>query len=83
MVDVDGPDLDAVLPGIANELRRRIEAHRLGVQERATEHIRMVAFHPGRGIGDQGEGGRMAFRKAIGAEAFELLEGALGEFQRS
>ena len=81
-VDIDGPDLDAVLPGVAHHLRRRVEAHRLRVQERAAEHVGMVAFHPGRGIGDQGEGGGMAFGKAVGAEAFELLEGALGELLR-
>ena len=83
MVDIDRPDLDAVLPRVAHELGRRIEAHGLGIQEGAAEHVRMVAFHPGRGIGDQREGGRMAFGKAIGAEAFELLEDALGEFAAS
>ena len=65
---------------IAHDLGRRVEAHRLGVQQRRAEHIRMLAFHPGRGIGDQREGGRMAFRKAVAAEALELPEGLLGEF---
>ena len=65
--------------GVADDLRRRVEAHRLGVEERGAEDVRMPAFHPGRGIGDQRERGGVAFRKSVAAEAFELPEGLLGE----
>ena len=35
-VDIDRPHLDAV-PRVADDLRRRVEAHRLAVQQRAGE----------------------------------------------
>lgn len=67
-----------MLAGIADDLRWRIEAHRLGIEEGGAEDVGMTAFEPGRGIGDQGERRRMAFRKTVGAEATQLLEGLLG-----
>src|SRR3546814_16500875 len=42
----------------------------------------MPAFEPAGRIGDESEARRMAFGKAIAAEAFELPEGLLGEFGR-
>src|SRR5262245_12946694 len=36
----------------------------------------MMAFDPGRDVDEMGEGGGMAFGKAIGAEALDLLEAA-------
>ena len=63
-VDVDRPHLDAVLAGVAHDLRRRVEAHRLGVEQGGAEHVRVVALHPGRGIGDQREGGGVALRES-------------------
>ena len=65
VVDTDWPDLDAVRLGIAHDLRRRVEPHRLGVQQRAAEHVRMVAFHPRAGVRDQRETRRMALGKPI------------------
>ena len=39
----------------------------------------MPALQPGRGIGDQREGGGVALGEAVAAEALELPEGLLGE----
>src|SRR3546814_957642 len=59
-----------------------IESHRLRVEEAGAENLRMPAFEPAGRIGDESEARRMAFGKAIAAEAFELPEGLLGEFGR-
>jgi hypothetical protein len=68
-----------MLAGVADDLGGSVEAHRLGVQERRAEHVRVVALHPGRGVGDLGEAGRVAFGKAVGAEALDLLDQLLRE----
>ena len=39
-------------------------------------------LHPARRVGDLGEAGGVALREAVGAETFELAEGALGEVAR-
>ncbi len=39
-VDIDRPHLDAVLARVADDLRRRIEAHRLRIEQRGAEDIR-------------------------------------------
>lgn len=78
-VHINGPDCDAMVAGIAHELRGIIESHRLRVENGTAEDVRVVAFHPGRGVGDEGKARGMAFREAIGAETFQLLEGALGK----
>src|SRR3546814_21153858 len=46
-VHVGCADLDAVLAGVADELRRRVEAHRLAVQQRGGEDRRVMVLHPG------------------------------------
>jgi hypothetical protein len=46
-VHVDFAQIDAVLAGVADELGRRIEAHRLGVEETGAEDVGIVALHPG------------------------------------
>jgi hypothetical protein len=76
---VDRVDGDAVFPRIAHDLRGGIEAHRLAVEQRAGEDRRIVAFQPGGHIGERGEGLRVAFRKAVVAEALDLFEAAFGE----
>ncbi len=78
-VHVDRTDLDAVVLGVAHDLRRRVEAHRLAVEERGGEHVRVVAFDPGRGVDQEGEARRVALGKAVLAEALDLAEAALGE----
>ena len=81
-VDADRAHLDAMLAGVADELGGGVEAHRLGVEQGRAEDVRMIAFHPGRGVGDLGEAGGVAFGEAVAAEALDLLEGALGEILR-
>src|SRR5664279_2293982 len=63
---------------IADDLGWRIKTHRLRIEKGGAENIRVMAFEPRGGIGDQRERGRMAFGKAIAAEAFELPKGLLG-----
>ena len=43
---IDLAHLDAVLAGVAHDLRRCIEAHGLRVQQRATEGVRVPMFEP-------------------------------------
>src|SRR5688572_28267388 len=45
-VHVDRPDVDAVLLGVAHDLGRRVESHRLAVQQCAREHGGMVPLNP-------------------------------------
>jgi len=68
-----------VLARVAHELGRRVEAHRLGVEQGGGEDLGVVMFHP-RGIVDQDRKARgMTLRKAVFAEALDLLEASLGE----
>ena len=57
---------------IADDLSGGVKPHRLRIEKGGAEDIRVMAFEPGRGIGDQREGGRVAFRKAIAAETLQL-----------
>ena len=41
VVDVDRAQLDAVLARVAHELGRLVEAHRLAVEDRGAEHVRI------------------------------------------
>jgi len=67
-IDADRPDIDAIVARIADDLGRRVKAHRLRIEKRGAEDIRVMAFEPRRGIGDQRKRGRVAFREAIAAE---------------
>lgn len=78
-VDANRPHIDSMRDRVPDDLGRRIKAHGLSVQQRRAEHIRMPAFQPGAGISDERERGRVRFRKAVRAEAFELTKGLLGE----
>src|SRR5262249_48025124 len=71
--------LHAVLARVAYELCGLVEAHRLAVDERRAEHVRVVPLDPGRHVGKLREARGMAFGKAIAAEAFDLLEAPLGK----
>jgi hypothetical protein len=82
VVDVDGADFDAVLACVADDLRGRIEAHRLGVEQGRAERVGMMAFHPARRVGDQCEARCVALGKAVATETLDLLEGLLGEVGR-
>ena len=79
---VDRPHLDAVLARIAHQLRRRVEAHRLGVEQAAEEGVGVVALDPAADVGEQREAGGVALGKAVFAEALDLLEDALGVLAR-
>ena len=79
VVHVHRAHLDAVLACIADQLRRGVEPHRLAVEDRGGEHVRIVFFQPGGHVNQQGEAGGMAFREPVIAEAFDLAETALGK----
>ena len=59
---------------VAHERRRRVEAHRLLVQERAEELARVVVPQPGRLVREQPERGRVRLREAERREPVQLLE---------
>ena len=70
---VRGPHFDAVPAGVLHQLRRRVEAHRQRVEQRAGERRGLVALEPRGDVDDEGERRRMRFRKAVLAEAQDLL----------
>ena len=76
---VGPPRLDAMLPGVAHQLGGLVEAHRLAVEQGGAEDVRVVTFDPGRDVDQLGEAHRVALGEAVGAEALDLLEAALGE----
>ncbi len=78
-IHVDAMDGDAVLARVAHQLRGRVKAHRLGIEQGAGEHGGLMAFDPGRNIDEPREGERMAFGEAIAAEPFDLAVAAFGE----
>ena len=67
------PHLHPTPLGVADEARRRVEAHRLRVQERAEELGRIVVPQPGRLVREQPERGRVRLREAEAREADELV----------
>ena len=69
----------AVVAGVTDDLRRRVKAHRLGVQQGAGEDRRVMAFQPAGDIDQKRETGGVGFRKTVIAEAFDLLETTFGE----
>src|SRR5690606_21889046 len=79
VIDVDGTDLDAMITGINDEPRWRVEPHRLAVQNGAGEHRRVMAFQPAAGVGKQREAGGVRLWKPIFTEAFDLTENTFGE----
>src|SRR5579859_187871 len=78
-IDVGRQYRDAMIAGVAHDLRRGVEAHRLAVEQGAGERRQVMAFEPGRDIDQMGEAGGVALRKAVIAEALDLLEDPLGE----
>ena len=81
-IDVGLARLDAVIACAAHDLRRRVEAHRLRVEQRRGKRRRVMAFDPGRDIDEMGEARGVALGEAIFAEALDLIEAALGELGR-
>lgn len=68
-----------MLASIANELRRRVEAHRLAVEERRRERRGMPALEPRRDVDEERKARRVALGEAVAAEAPDALEDLLGE----
>src|SRR5690606_6795730 len=79
---VDRTNLDAVRARGAQELRRRVEAHRLAVQERAEERRGLVALEPRGYVDEQSKARRVRLRETVFAEASDLLEDLLRELGR-
>src|SRR5581483_6645742 len=71
--------LDAMAARIAHELCRRVEAHRLRIDERRAKGGRLVALQPRRHIDEERERRRMRFGEAVFAEALDLLAHLAGE----
>src|SRR5262249_47168834 len=78
-VDVDAAQLDALLAGVAHDLRRRVEAHGLAVEERRRKDRGIMALEPSRDIDQEREARGVRFRETVLAEALDLLEAALGK----
>ena len=76
-VDVHRAHGDAVLARIPHDLGRGVEAHGLGVQQRARERVRVVALEPGGDVGQQREARGVGFREAVVPEPLDLAEAAL------
>ena len=72
-VHVRRAHLDPAPLRVAHERRRRVEAHRLRVQQRAEELARVVVPQPRRLVGEQPERGRVRLREAEAGEADELV----------
>jgi len=71
---VETAHFDAMSLGVLHELARTVEAQRLRVQHGGEELCRVVVLDPARRINQQREAGCVAFRKAVLAEAMDLLE---------
>ena len=77
-----GQHCDAVVAGVADELGRGVEAHRLAVDQRGGEGGRVIVLEPGRDVDQQGEAGGVRFGEAVLAEAANLLEDAARRTRR-
>ena len=64
-VHIDRAHGDAVVLRIAKDLRGRVEAHRLAVEERRSEGRWMVALEPGARIDEEREAGGMRLGKSV------------------
>ena len=71
-----------MLARVSHQLRRRVEAHRLGVEQAAQEGVGVVVLDPAAHVGEQREAGGVALGEAVFAEALDLLEDALGVLER-
>ncbi len=80
MIDVDGQHQDAMLFGIADDLRGRVKSHWLRVEQGRGERRGIMAFQPARDIDQQGKARGMAFGKAVFAETLDLVEAAMRKF---
>ena len=77
-VDLRRAHLDPASLRVAHEARRRVEAHRLRVQQRAQEHRRVVVAQPRRLVGEQPERRRVRLGEAEAREGDELVVDQVG-----
>src|SRR5262245_50546653 len=73
---------DAVTDGVAHDGVRRVEAHRLRVQQRARELRRVVQLDPGTRVDEVGEAHRVALREPEVGKAFDLVHDVVGNIAR-
>src|SRR4029077_16180940 len=64
-----------------DDLRRRVKAHRLGIEQPAAEGIGVIVLQPGRDIDELSEARGMALRKTVGTEPLDLLKAILGKLR--
>src|SRR5579862_2368668 len=76
---VDGAHLHAMGARIAHQLRRRIESHRLTVDEGCAKCRRLVVLEPGGAVYEEGEARGVGFRKAVLPEPQYLIEYLMSE----
>ena len=81
-VDVRRAQGDPAALGLVGERVRRVEAHRLLVEQRAQELRAVVHAQPGRLVGEQAEGGAVGLREAEAREADDHAVDALGDLRR-
>jgi len=70
----DGFGADAATAGVAQKGRNRVESHGLIVDEAGKKFGGVVNLEPAGGVGDEGEGDGVAFRKAIESEGADGLD---------
>jgi hypothetical protein len=78
VVHVHGQHREAVAARVLDQLRGRVKAHRLAVQQSHVERRRVMALQPGGDVGEQGEARRVRLGKAVATEALDLVEQAPG-----
>src|SRR6202522_4321260 len=71
---IDCTHLHTVRARIAHQLRRRVETHRLAIDESRAKCRRLVVLQPGGGVREQCKARRVRLRKAIITEAAYLVE---------
>ena len=72
-------DLDAVPLGVVDQRLRRVEAHRLGVEQRRAERRRVVPLEPGRRVDQQREADRVRLGEPERGERLDLLVDLVGD----
>ena len=68
-----------MLSSVPHQLRRRVEAHRLTVEQGRGERRGMPALEPGRDVDEERKARRVALGEAVAAEAPNAFEDLLGE----
>ena len=82
MADIGGAYGNTAAARLGDKLRGRIEPHRLCIEKRADEDIRIMPLDPGRDIDQQRKAGGVGFGKSVSAESFNLAKTPFGEFRR-